>query len=207
MDERTNQAVYAYWNEVRGVRLAPRRFEIEPSRITAQLPETFILERESRGRYVFRLAGTRICEQFGREFRGSNLVDLWTPDDQEILVRVMETVTREGAVGLIDVTASRTSGRQAAFEMLLLPLIQNGNEINRVMGALASAEAAAALGQPPFDTVRIANFKLIWPDGRPHAVIARMDNQQPFTKAPEHSRIVRSDRRSFRVFDGGRQDR
>lgn len=204
MDERTSQAVYAYWNEVRGPRLAPRRFEIEPSRITAFLPETFILEREARGVYTFRLAGTRICEQFGREFRGSNLMDPWTPEDREILVRVVETVVREGAVGQIDFTASRSTGRGAAFEMLLLPLIHNGHEINRVMGAMASSDPAANPGPPPFETVRISNFKLIWPDGRPHAVISRMDNQQPFSRQPEHSRIVRSDRRSFRVYDGGR---
>mgnify|MGYP002081512309 CR=1 FL=1 len=202
MDERTSQAVFNYWNEVRGIRLAPSRFEIEPSRITAFLPETFILEREGRGAYIFRLAGTRICEQFGREFRGCNLMDLWTPEDREILVRLVETVTREGAVGLVTLTASRTNGRTAAFEMLLLPLIHNGHEINRIMGALASSEATA--GQPPFAAVRIDNFKLIWPDGRPHAVISRMDNQQPFSRAPEHSRIVRSERRSFRVYDGGR---
>ena len=45
MQQRTNQILFAYWNDVRGERLAPRRFEIEPARIATILPETFILER------------------------------------------------------------------------------------------------------------------------------------------------------------------
>ncbi len=91
MKERTSQHLFAYWNTVRGDRVAPRRFEIEPSRIAGVLPETFILEREARGDYRFRLAGTRICEQFGREFRGANLLDLFAADDRETIAALLET--------------------------------------------------------------------------------------------------------------------
>ncbi len=49
MKQRTIQTLYAYWNELRAGRVAPRRLEIEPARIGSILPETFMLERtESR---------------------------------------------------------------------------------------------------------------------------------------------------------------
>mgnify|MGYP002386686614 CR=1 FL=1 len=74
MKHKTSQSLYGYWNEVRRGRLAPRRFDIEPSRISQILPATFILERVESERYLFRLAGTRLCEIFAREFRGTNFV-------------------------------------------------------------------------------------------------------------------------------------
>ena len=49
MKQRTIQTLYAYWNELRAGRIAPRRLEIEPSRISSILPETFMLERTDAG--------------------------------------------------------------------------------------------------------------------------------------------------------------
>ena len=58
--------LFQYWNRLRGTRPAPRRTEIEPSDIKTLLADTFILEQDSRGLPVFRLAGTRLCALFGR---------------------------------------------------------------------------------------------------------------------------------------------
>ena len=64
MRHRTTQIIYSYWNEARQGRLAPRRFDIEPARIAGVLAETTILEQVDNETYRFRLAGTRITEQF-----------------------------------------------------------------------------------------------------------------------------------------------
>jgi len=53
----TSQALYAYWNEMRGERIAPQRLEIQPARIGAVLPDTFILERCDSRTFRYRLAG------------------------------------------------------------------------------------------------------------------------------------------------------
>ena len=63
MKQSTIQVLFGYWNEVRGERLAPRRFEIEPARIATILPETFILERLDSETFPYRLAGTKICDR------------------------------------------------------------------------------------------------------------------------------------------------
>ena len=99
MRSKTGQILYAYWNEVRGDRLAPRRFEIEPSRIAPILSETFILERLDADTYRFRLAGTRIGEDFGFEFRGTNFLDGWMADDRITLIRHLQSLTVQGGVG------------------------------------------------------------------------------------------------------------
>lgn len=206
MKVKTSQQLYTYWNELRGGRLAPRRFEVEPSSIAAILPDTFILERADRLDYVFRLAGTRICEAFGREFRGRNLLDLWSTADREVVIRVLESVARDGGVGVIGLMASEPGGRTAAYEMLLLPLIHTGQSIGRVLGSLTPLSAPSGYGVDVFDGVELATFEVIWPDGRPYALLARTDAPAPFLRDSGPSRVVRSERRSFRVFEGGRKD-
>jgi hypothetical protein len=204
MRERTSQLLYAYWNEVRGDRVAPRRFDIEPSRITALLPDTFILERVRREEYLFRLAGTRLCEQFGREFRGSNILTMFDEVDREALERVLESACKEGAVGILTLEAADRGGRTVRLEMLLLPLVHTGLEISRILGSLTATAGPAWLGQESIAIQRLRTFNLIWPDGRPHALIAKSDGQAPFRREARHSRVVRSDRRSFRVYEGGK---
>ena len=206
MKVKTSQQLYAYWNELRGGRLAPRRFEVEPSAIAAILPDTFIVEREDRHDYTFRLAGTRICEYFGKEFRGRNLLDLWSAEDREVVIRVLESVTRDGGVGLIGFMANGAGGGAAGFELLLLPLVHTGQAISRVLGSIAPLSALTHYGQQPIETIELGTFDVIWPDGRPHALLARTPAPAPFLRDTGPSRIVRSERRSFRVYDGGRMD-
>ena len=206
MRVRTSQQLYAYWNDLRGGRLAPRRFEVEPSAIAAILPDTFILERADRLDYAFRLAGTRICDAFGREFRGRNLLDFWSPSDREVVIRVLESVTRDGGVGVIGLMASGPAGRAAGYEMLLLPLIHTGQSIGRVLGSLTPLSALPDYPAEPFDSIALNTFDVVWPDGRPYALLARTEAPAPFVRDNGPSRLVRSDRRAFRVFDGGRKD-
>lgn len=207
MKERTSQLLYAYWNDVRGDRVAPRRFDIEPSRITAILPDTFILERLSRTEYAFRLAGTRLCELFGREFRGTNLLQLLDEQaDREALERVLESVCREGAAGIVTLEARDRADRGLRLEMLLLPLVHSGLEISRVLGSLVASGASTWLGQETILAPRLKTFNLVWPDGRPHALLEKSDRQAPFVRGARHSRIVHSERRSFRVYEGGLSD-
>jgi hypothetical protein len=203
MKERTSQALFGYWNEVRGSRLAPRRFEIEPSRITNILPETFILERQERRQYVFRLAGTRVCEQFGREFRNLDILNLWTPDDAEVVARLLDSVAYDGAAAVATVEAGASPRRSVTFEMLFLPLVHNGTEITRILGCLCTSQTPTWLGLEPLTRLKIDGFHLVWPDGRPYAVIAAGEQQAPFSPAQVPSRTVRSERRQFRVYEGG----
>ena len=204
MKVRTSQQLYAYWNELRGQRLAPQRFEIEPSAIAQILPDTFILERQDRHDYMFRLAGTRICDRFGREFRGRNLLDLWTTEDREVLIRVLESVTRDGGVGVVGLMASANGAGAVAYEILLLPLVHTGQTISRVLGSLVPVSALTPYASEPIDKIELNTFEIIWPDGRPHAVVTRSDTPVPFLRDVGNSKVVKFERRSFRVYDGGR---
>ena len=203
MREIVSQSLYAYWNDIRAGRLAPRRFEIEPSQIAAMLPDTFILERIDADTCRFRLAGTRICDAFGIEFRGLNIFELVSDEDRVTLQRQISVISRQGAVGVFTLSADTASGHALHFEMLLLPLVHMRDTIDRFLGSVALMERPVWLGHEPLVKSRILKHEMIWPEGRPHAMIDAVHRQAPFLAQIGEARIVRADRRQFRVYDGG----
>ena len=171
--------------------MAPRRFEVEPAKIAALLPETFIAECAGMLGYRFRLAGTKICEQFGRELRGADLLSLWDTDDRDAVASLLRNVFTDAAVGHFVFRAYSRTNRQASFELVLLPLIHTGEAINRVLGAITAIEPPFWLGAEPLSRQEIVEMHLHWPDGAPPPA------------ARSGAEAVRLARRRFRVFEGG----
>lgn len=204
MKHTTSTRLFAYWNDIRGARTAPHRFEVEPSRISDVLAQTFILERDQETNFRFRLAGTQLCDHFGREFRNYNILNMWTGEDRINFERVLRGCAFEGSVGVVALEAKSAEGKTVHYEMLLLPLIHAGNTITRLLGCLSVENRPPSwLGTQPIVTQSIKRISMIWPDGKPHAILQKSDRQLPFSQQPKHKRIVSIDRRNFRVFDGG----
>ena len=205
MKQKTLHTLYGYWNEVRAGRLAPQRLEIEPSRIAGILSETFMLERIDAATYQFRLAGTRLCELFGSELRGKNFLDGWSEQDRPVLARDLATICEQGAVAVLSLEGSSDTRHRVELEAILLPLIHGGNGIGRIIGAMSTTSTPHWLDNEPLRDRRLQRHELIWPDGRPHAVAERLGRRAPLPLRAQ-MRIVKTDRRHFRVFEGGRTD-
>jgi hypothetical protein len=204
MKLRTNQTLYTYWNELRAGRIAPRRLEVEPSRISSVLAETFMLERASPSTYRYRLAGTRLCEIFGTELRDTEVLDGWRPADRTLLARCLASTCTQGAVTLFVVEASTRTAQRLQLEAILLPLIHGDDTIDRVIGAMAPMSSPHWLGHEPLVEKQLVRHELIWPDGRPHAVVQRASGRAPFLAELPQGRILTDLRRKFRVVEGGR---
>jgi hypothetical protein len=183
MQQPTSRQLYAYWDRVRNGRIAPRRFEIEPARIAALLPETFIAEGVGLLGHRFRLAGTRICEQFGRELRGADLLSLWEDADRDAVASLLGTVFADAAVGYGRFKAYTHTNRPANFEFVLLPLIHTGEAINRILGAITAIEPPFWLGAEPLLRQEIVELNTFMTQGG--------------------AEIISLARRRFRVLEGG----
>ena len=122
----TTKYLYEYWNELRGNRIAPTRKELDPNVLKDVLPNLFLLDRLGKSEYNFRLAGTRICNIFGEELRDKNFLDLWSANDRESFISLLETLTEQGAAivcGLKGTCAENEMNdtpRQVNFEFLAL---------------------------------------------------------------------------------------
>lgn len=207
MQQRTSHTLYAYWNEVRGDRIAPRRFDIEPAQLGDVLSETFILEGDEGKLPTFRLAGTRICEQFGREFRGSGFVDLFAADDRTVIAHNLADLRHQGAVLVLEAEAKIEGRGSVTFEIVLLPLVHTGTSINRILGSVAAIDPPIWVGSERLPALELLRVDQMWPEGRPHAVAEKFRNQPALIPELASARLVRINRRSFRIVDGGLLDK
>lgn len=205
MKNRTTQTIYGYWNEVRQGRLAPRRFDIEPARIAGILAETMILEHGDDASIRFRLAGTRIAEQFGTELRGIDFLELWSSEDALVLHHQLDLLRKQGGALLLDIDAETATGRRVSFEAILLPLVHTRQEVDRFLGAISCASAPFWLGTEPLSALHLVSNRIIWPDGRPHNLAEKLAQPPALFQPSAPSRIVRQEHRQFRVLDGGRK--
>ena len=199
----TTNALYAYWNEVRGERIAPRRFDIEPSQLGTMLSETFILEDDGTGPAIFRLAGTKVCDNFGREFRGTRFADLFAEDTRAAIAAHLEEVRIHGAVQVLEVTTGPDAKRAVSFEILLLPLIHSGTKISRILGTIVAVDPPQWLGSERLPVLTVLRQERMWPEGRPHAALEKFRNQPALIPELAGARLIRVNRRSFRILDGG----
>lgn len=167
MQQITSRELYAYWDRVRNGRVAPCRLEIEPSGIATLLPETFIAECDGLFAYRFRLAGTKICEQFGKELRGADLLSLWKLEDRNAIASLLRKVSCDAAVGQMLFYAYTEAGREAKFELVVMPLTHIGEAVSRLLGAITAIEPPFWLGTAPLVRQELIALRLHWPDGAP----------------------------------------
>lgn len=206
MKQRTLLTLYGYWNQVRAGRMAPRRLEIEPSRIAGILAETFMLERIDQTTYPYRLAGTRLCELLGKELRGTNFLGGWSAEDRPTLERLLASVCDQGAVVTLTADSGTDTRHRVETETILLPLLHAGSTVGRIIGATSAASTPDWLHGDAAVKHRLLRHELVWPDGRPHSVIERSGKQAPFLAQPANARTANALRRQFRVVNGGRTD-
>lgn len=198
-----SQTLYAYWNEVRKDRPAPRRFEIEPAHFASILPHTFILERIDSETFRYRLAGTALAQMFGCELRDANFLHNFEPGYRETVERLLATVTLHCGAGVLTNTAAAADGRVIGFEVVLLPLVHTRGGVDRVVGAVSPAQDIDWQESEGLSSWTLQDSQVIWPDGHPQPMPDPVGSQEPFLPHIRRARIVRSERRQFRVYDGG----
>lgn len=205
-----SRELFHYWNRLRDGRIAPRRTEIEPADIKSMLADTFILELDTRGVPVFRLAGTRLCATYGRELKGFAFVSLWAARDQKVISRLCQATFHDKTVVAIDFAGETESGRQVEFELLLLPL-EGGRESLRCLGVASTVERPFWLGAEPVRENVVGSVRVIDPDleplfanGRTAVEVPSLAPSERFLGDLDDLPVAGRRIRHLVVFDGGR---
>jgi hypothetical protein len=128
----------AYWEKLRGDRIAPYRAELDPRSFEAALEHMFILERLNPTQVRIRLAGMRICEIMGMEVRGMPPEALIDPDHRQSLTDLLDSVFNTPAIAEIDLEMHDPSGIASDARMLILPLRSDFGEMTRAIGCLVT---------------------------------------------------------------------
>ena len=170
MKHGVTQALYSYWDSLRGTRTAPNRSEVDPGKIRSLLGDTFILDASDRSEIRYRLAGTRLCSAHCRELKGRQFLRGWDNDDREALDTLFGAVIEDASAAVIGI-AGHTEHQQAIqMEMLLLPLSVPGEGRTRILGSCAPLERPYWLGIHPIMRQSVSSLRIVWPDEKPAAV-------------------------------------
>ena len=207
MSSSTDNQLYDYWDRVRNGRIAPHRAEIEPAAIAPLLAETFIVEYAAPMQFRFRLAGTKICDHFGRELRGTQFLDLWDGADRHAMTSLLANLFGEGAVGRVTFQGLSLEGRHCSFSMLLLPLTVTSESVNRCLGSITALEPHYWLGADPIVHLDVTAIAVDWPSGTPLTRMPQMPapgndlGREPASDPGSEAAL--SLRARFKVYDGG----
>jgi hypothetical protein len=206
MKHATSRELYAYWDRVRAGAPAPRRSDIEPSDIRRILADTFILEVADRGTYPIRLAGTRICGAYGREIKGDDFLDFWSPQDRDAVATLGTAVAVDAAAAVVSVIARTARDKVVPCELLILPLRHGEAGYDRILGSFAALEQPYWLGSEAIAGQTITSLRLIWPEENPRFLRRASDRaveEQPVIvpfPVPNQRR-----RGHLTVLDGGKE--
>ncbi len=194
MRHKATRDLFAYWNDLRGIRSAPERSEIDPGAIRGALGDTIMLARERDQPATIRLAGTRVCALFARELKNEAFQPLWDAPSRRQVDQLLEHAAEESAGCVAGAVAEVDDGDPAWMELLLLPLFHRGTSDGRLIGTLAPLARPVWLGTQAVRALRLTSWRYVGP---------QIDNRvvPQFADLPADL----DDRRGLVVHDGGRR--
>lgn len=213
MKHTATRELFAYWDRLRGERLAPDRREIEPAAIRGVLADTFMLDVDIAEGFPFRLAGTRVNALFDTERKGSPFLQPWREEERRNIAAVLMTVA-DGVCPVVAGAVAAPRGQdEVAFELLFLPLRHFGKTHSRVLGLVKPLVAPAWLGLLPIGPLTLRSLRII-DDARkstpmPQRIAVGQDAPQSWDLPRNGSLlmedgVVRPKRPYLRVIEGGR---
>ena len=200
-------SLLTYWNSRRGQRPYPLRNEIEPSDIAKLLPHILIGEIISDTERRFRLAGTTLCALTGKELKGTEISDLWLPENRRNASGILRAVS-DGLPAALSMDGLSEGGRVLHAEALFLPMGGPEGQCNRILGMISLFEAPYWVGHDPLAGFSTTGFRLIDPEEQNALVaskvnVASLKSTAMFQHQPSHDRRNRS---PFLVIEGGRKE-
>jgi len=127
-------ALYKYWSLQRGSRPMPCRADIHPKGIKQLLPQVFIVEIVPPMRFRFRLAGSMICARWHEDLTGKWLDTLPFDGTLDAVLEQYASVARTSAPRLDNEEFVNEKGRYLHYRRLLLPLAEEGQAPNMLIG-------------------------------------------------------------------------
>ena len=134
MKHRNSHFAVGYWSRLRQGRPTPDQADIDPKALKRVLPFVFLLDARADGSFVFRLAGTTLCERYGTELRGKNFMSQWDEESRARLgVLLRQSLVSTTPLCLTSVGATEDC-RMIEIETVLMPISFGSGQAERFLG-------------------------------------------------------------------------
>lgn len=134
------QEIREYWNAKRGARAMPRRADIDPAELRLHLPFLSLFEvlHDAAGLdFRFRLIGTEIAGQLGRDNTGRTLrevLELADPELRQCMLDACSAAVTQKRPVLYQGTLREVGKEFIIFQALRLPLSEDGEKVSMLLG-------------------------------------------------------------------------
>lgn len=182
MRHSTSRELFHYWNKLRSNRPAPLRPEFEPSAVGDILGSIFMLEMMCDIAEI-RLAGGNICSMFGEDLRGKAFAKLWLNGVERKPSTIASRCIDDMVPYLLRADGLTRTGSVSEIELLMIPLMGNNGQSNRVVGSLSDLDQDNPCVKKHLIGMSLTSIKPIAPDTIP--VDFRKDRRPKIKKAPE----------------------
>jgi len=142
MKHKSSREFFAYWEEKRGRARAPERSDFEPSALRDLLADIFVLSYDAEAGHPFRVAGTRVCAQFGCDLKDQSFNALFADDARREIDEIVSVVAEETLPAIAGLTATTRDASTAHLELLLLPFSTRAHTPISLTGLLAPFETS-----------------------------------------------------------------
>lgn len=149
MKHRNNHFAVGYWNRIRGVHGVPDQSDIDPKALKRVLPYVFLLDARRDGSFIYRLAGTALCERFGTELRHHNFLAHWDRESRgSLATHLRHSLRTRTPVCLTSIGATEDCA-MVEIETVLMPITYGGQDPERFIAvACALGDLYPLAGRP-----------------------------------------------------------
>jgi hypothetical protein len=133
MKHRNNHFAVGYWALIRRGRPAPDQADIDPKALKRLLPFVFLLDAR-QGSFVYRLAGTTLCERYGGELRGQDFLAKWDRESRTKLPALLRDSLNESVPLCLTSVGTTEDHRMTEIETVLMPITYKGEQRERFIG-------------------------------------------------------------------------
>lgn len=140
--------LYGYWDGKREGRPMPGRADLDPVEVPKLLPYLILFEVEADSKRLWvRLAGTEVVRLYGRDYTGSYLDELDFGDQRRAVLADYRACVKNGRPAVAHRKFWNLSGLHYRFERLILPLSDDGREVNMILAGLDFEEVRGEQGK------------------------------------------------------------
>ncbi|HEX2593622.1 MAG TPA: PAS domain-containing protein [Rhizomicrobium sp.] len=145
MKHKNSHLLVGYWSRIRRGRVVPDQTDIDPRAIKRMLSYVFILDATDIDRPLYRLAGTSLCERYGRELKGTNFLAHWEAQSRTALTSLLrQSLKLKQPVCISSIAATSECG-MVELETVIAPVTFGNGEPTRFVGMVQIMSDATPL--------------------------------------------------------------
>lgn len=192
MKHANSRALYDYWNNLRQSRTAPLRSELDPRAIKELLPTVFILQREDDTTFIYRLAGTRLCQHFGYELRNQNFLENWRKNELHSIATLFESISDNHSAAVMGVKTHSENTTQNMMEFVFVPVKLDSTGDTRILGCGSVFNPEPHAPRSRVVRQEVSGLRILRPDNVaqfvvPGAAKAALDTRREFAPPPHET--------------------